>query len=229
MRRLATVLASAALALGVTANPAHAANTYHPSEADFADCPAPPAGASGWTCYAFTALDGQFRLKNMTARVNNPIRLTVGQGTVGGATVAVVGSLKGDPMPFVRGVLGTPLEIPDPTGWKVQIEATGKVTPGFLYPSEIGVKAKIIGSGLGDNCYIGASGEPTVLKPRTQWMLPWLFDGVPMLQTKVYDDIFTIDWATGCESPLVNTLIGKANATSNHMDITWAVRHKTIQ
>ncbi|GAB3278986.1 hypothetical protein GCM10027589_05320 [Actinocorallia lasiicapitis] len=229
MRRLATVLASTALALGLSAAPAHAANTYHPSEADFADCPAAPAGATGWTCYVFTALDGQLRLNEKKARINNPIRLTVGQGNVAGTAKAVVGSLKGDPMPFVTGVLGTALEFPDPTGWKVKIEATGTITPGFLYPSEIGVKAKIIGSGLGDNCYIGATNAPTVLKPRTQWMLPWIFDGVPMLQTKVYDDVFSIDWATGCDSDLVNVLIGKANATSNHMDVTWAVRHKTMQ
>lgn len=232
MRRVVTVMttgmATLALALGTAAAPAAAENAYTPSEEDFADCPARPANASDWTCFVMTALDGQFRLKNMKVRINHAVRLTVAQGKVNGQTVAQVGSLRAEPMPFVTGVLGTPLEIPDPTGWQIKIESTGYVTPGLLYPNQIGLKARIIGDGLGDNCWIGSNAAPVVIAPRTQWSFPVLIGGLLMLKTKVYDDVFAIDWATGCQSPLVNTLIGAANATSNHFDATWAIRHKTF-
>ncbi|MCD0452701.1 hypothetical protein LO762_26475 [Actinocorallia sp. API 0066] len=229
MRRvIITGLAALALGLGLAQAPASADNPYTPSEADFADCPAKPAGASDWTCFVMTALDGQFRLKNMKARINSPYRLTIGQGNVNGSKIAVLGSLKGDPIPFVTGVLGTPLEIPDPTGWKVQIEAAGQVSPGILYPSKVGLKARLIGDGLGPNCYIGSNAAPVTLAPRIQWALPWVIGGHLMNRTKVYDDVFAIDWATGCESQLPNVLIGAANATSNHFDATWAIRTKKL-
>ncbi len=232
MRRVVTAamagIATLALSLGLASAPASAANPYTPSDDDFADCPARPAGASDWTCFVMTALDGQFRLKNMKVRVNHAVRLTVAQGKVNGQKIAQVGSLRAEPMPFVSGVLGTPLEIPDPTGWKVQIASTGYASPGALYPAQIGLKARIIGDGLGDNCWIGSDAAPVVIAPRTQWSLPVLIGGLLMVKTKVYDDVFAIDWATGCQSPLVNTLIGAANATSNHFDATWAIRHKTF-
>jgi hypothetical protein len=232
MRRLITVVTAGAaalgLALGLGSAPAHAENAYTPSEADFADCPAKPAGASEWTCFVMTALDGQFRLKNMKVRINHAVRLTVAQGKVNGQKVAQLGSVRSEPMPFVTGIVGTPLEIPDPTGWKIKVEATGHASPGILYPSKIGLKARIIGDGLGDNCWIGSDSAPVVIAPRIQWSLPVLIGGLLMAKVKVYDDVFAIDWATGCQSPLVNTLIGAANATSNHFDATWAIRHKTF-
>ncbi|ROO90518.1 hypothetical protein EDD29_8249 [Actinocorallia herbida] len=229
MRRLISAgLAAVAVGLCLTATPAQADNTYTPTEADFADCPAKPAGASDWTCFVLTALDGQFRLKNMKARITSPYRLTIGQGNVNGTKTAVLGSLKGDPVPFVTGLLGTPLEIPDPTGWQVQIEATGEVSPGALVPSKVGLKARLIGDGLGANCYIGSDTAPVVIAPRIQWTLPWLVSGKLLTRAKVYDDVFAIDWATGCENQLPNVLIGAANATSNHFDATWAIRHKTF-
>jgi len=122
-------------------------------------------------------------------------------------------------------VINTPLEFP--TGWKLKIYATGQVQPGLIFPSVFGVKAQVIGDGLGDNCFIGSDAAPVIMQPRIQWALPWFFDMTPMLNTKVYDDVFAIPWATGC-APTVNLLIGAANATSNHMDINWAIRHKTF-
>lgn len=229
MRRFITTgLAALVLGLGFAHAPAQAENPYTPSEADFADCPARPAGATDWTCFVMTAQDGQFRLKNMKARITSPYRLTIGQGKVNGTKVAVLGALKGDPVPFVTGVLGTPLEIPDPTGWKVQIEATGAVSPGILFPSKVGLKARLIGDGLGPNCLIGSDAAPVVIAPRIQWTLPWVIGGTLVTKAKVYDDIFAIDWATGCESQLPNVLIGAANATSNHFDATWAIRQKSL-
>ncbi|MEO3786071.1 hypothetical protein ABGB12_22305 [Actinocorallia sp. B10E7] len=229
MRRVVTTgLATLALTLGFAAAPASAENLYTPSEEDFADCPARPANATEWKCFVMTALDGQFRLKNMKVRINHAVRLTVAQGKVNGQNVAQTGSVRSEPMPFVAGVLGTPLEIPDPTGWKVKIEATGHASPGILYPSKVGLKARIIGDGLGDNCWIGSNAAPVILAPRIQWAIPSVQGGLLMVKAKVYDDIFAIDWATGCQSPLVNTLIGAANATSNHFDATWAIRHKTF-
>jgi hypothetical protein len=160
-----TGLATLALALGFATAPASAANPYTPSEEDFADCPPKPAGASEWKCYVMTALDGQFRLKNMKVRINHAVRLTVAQGKVNGQSTAQLGGVRAEPMPFVTGVLGTPLEIPDPTGWKVKIEPTGHASPGILFPSKIGLKARIIGDGLGDNCWIGSNDAPVIIAP----------------------------------------------------------------
>lgn len=224
MRRFAIGLGIAALALAFTATPAQAANPYVPSEADFADCPAKPPGASEWTCHVYTAVDGQIRFKNSSARINNLYRLTVAVGKVNGQNVTELGGFTGNEMPFVK-MPGTPIEFPDPIGWKVKLEPTGHLESGFLNPvKELGIKAKLIGDGLGDNCYIG----PIVLKPKTSWTLPWVFSGTIMLKAKVYDDVFAIDWATGCASTAPNLIIGKANATSNYFTADWARRSRSM-
>jgi hypothetical protein len=225
MRRTVLGLAALTLTLGLGAAPAHADNAYDPAESDFAACPAKPAGAQDWTCYVLTSLDGQVRLKNMTAHINSQYRLTVAQGKVNGTTVAKMGAVQGGPIPFITGIINTPLELPHFTGWKLQIAATPYLSSDL---SKIGLKARIIGADLGDNCWIGSDADPVVVQPRTQWALPWFFGSTLMLKSKVYDDVFAIKPATGCASLLPNTLIGAANATSNHLDITWAIRHKTF-
>lgn len=226
MRRFALSAAfAAALAVGISPTPAHAEIAYHPAETDFADCPARPSGAQDWTCYVMTSTEGQVRLDTMTARVTSPYRLTVAQGRLAdGSTTAVVGSLTGEPIPFVTGVLGTPLELPHFTGWKVKLEATGTVAPGVLIPSKLGIRARLVGSGLGANCVIG----PVTVQPKVSWALPWMWETTPMIKTKVYDDVFAIPAATGCLLPTPNLLIGPANATSNYFQVDWALRHKTF-
>jgi hypothetical protein len=216
MRRTVLGLAALTLILGLGATPAHADNSYDPSESDFAACPAKPAGAQNWTCYVLTSLDGQVRLKN----------LTVAKGKLAnGTTVSQMGAVEGGPIPFITGIINTPLELPHFTGWKLQIAATPYLSTDL---SKVGLKARLIGADLGDNCWIGSDADPVIVQPRTQWALPWFFGTTPMLKSKVYDDIFAIKPATGCTSLLPNTLIGAANATSNHLDITWAIRHKTF-
>ncbi|MEO5876587.1 MAG: hypothetical protein ABIS86_01585 [Streptosporangiaceae bacterium] len=229
MRRTVLGLAALTLTLGLGATPAHADTPYDPAESDFAACPAKPAGAQDWTCYVLTTLDGQVRLRNMNAHVNTQYRLTVAQGKLaGGATVAKMGAVQGAPIPFVTGIINTPLEIPHFTGWKLQIAATPYIEPGLTMPSKFGLKARIVGDGLGDNCWIGSDAAPVVVQPRPQWALPWFFGNTLMVKSKVYDDVFAILPATGCASLTPNILIGAANATSNHLDITWAIRHKTF-
>ncbi|MGI8329980.1 hypothetical protein ACRYCC_08435 [Actinomadura scrupuli] len=232
--RAAVGLAAVATVIGVSASPAAADNTYHPAESDFADCPAKPADAQGtWTCYVMTTVGGVVRLDKMSANLTAPWRLTVAQGQVtGGAKIAKVGGLSADPVPFVSGVPGTPFVTPHPTGWKLQPYATGHVTPGLTIPASVGVKIRIIGTGLGETCYVGGDTTPIVIKPKVSWWLPWLFDATPMIKTQVYDDVYSLGAASGCSNAAttftVNTLIGlPANATSNYAQFQWALRHKT--
>ena len=231
LRRAAIGMAAVATVIGLTAGSAAADNTYHPSDADFADCPARPANATGiWTCYVMTALGGYLRLDKMSANISAPWRLTVAQGTVGGVPVGELGGLVADPVPFVTGIPGTPFVVPDPTGWSVQPVAVGPVKPGLLMPDSVGLKVKIIGSGLGDSCLVGSNASPVVINPHVSWFLPWVFDGTPMINTQVYDDVYSLPGAAGCSSDFtVDQLLGvPANATSNYLQIHWAFRQKTL-
>ncbi|MGI8329981.1 hypothetical protein ACRYCC_08440 [Actinomadura scrupuli] len=231
---LAAAVAALTLAGTVSATPALADNAYHPSEADFADCPALPAGAvSGtWNCYVMTALDGTFQLNLMGAHLDQPLRVTVAQGrTLTGGTVATWGGITGDPLPLVVGIAGTPFETPDPKGWKVQLYGTGLVKPGAVLPYLFGVKARIIGAGLSDHCFIGNELEPVVVRPQLNWAIPAVFDGVGMLKVQA-DSLFAMPNALGCGDLAaelrVNAFVGlPAPATADRLIARWAVRHRS--
>jgi len=231
LKRAAVGLAAVAAVIGLTTGRAAADNTYHPSDADFADCPARPANATGaWTCFSMTALGGYVRLDKMSANISAPWRLTIAQGTVNGAPVAVLGGLTAGAVPFVTGIPGTDFVIPDPTGWQLQPIAVGPVKPGLMMPDSVGLKLKIIGSGLGDACLLGSDAAPVVINPQVSWFLPWLFDSTPMINTLVYDEVYSLPAASGCANDfLVDQLLGvPANATSNYVQIHWAFRQKAL-
>lgn len=233
-RRTAIGLAAITAVLGLSAAPAHAENTYHPSDADFADCPALPAGAQAdtWKCFALTAVDGVVRLNKMSANISKTWRLTIAQGKLAdGSTVAKYGSFKADAVPFVSGLPGTPFVVPHPTGWQLKVDGTGLVKPGFGVPDTLGVKVTIIGDGLAATCGLGSNTSPITLKPRVSWIVPWFYDGVPMAKTQVYDDVYSLPPVSGCGSTAndltVTTLLGvPANATSNYLQVHWALREK---
>ncbi len=231
LRRVALGLAAVAAVIGLTAIPAAADNTYHPSDADFADCPARPADATGaWTCYVMTALGGYVRLDKMSANITAPWRLTIAQGTENGVPVGRLGSLVAAPVPFVTGIPGTDFVIPDPTGWSLQPIAVGPVKPGLIMPDSLGLKVKIIGTGLGGSCLVGSDSAPVIINPHVSWFLPWMFDTTPMINTQVYDDVYALPGAAGCASDFtVDQLLGvPANATSNYLQIHWALRQKAL-
>lgn len=233
LRRATIGLAAVTAVMGLSAAPAQAENAYHPSAADFADCPALPAGAqaSTWKCYVMTAVDGYVRLDKMSANISKPWRLTVAQGKVNGVTVAKYGAFQADAVPFVSGIPGTPFVTPHPTGWQLKVDGTGLVKPGFTIPDKLGLKATIIGDGLASTCSIGSDASPVMVGPRVSWVIPWMYDGVLMNKTQIYDEVYELPAAKGCGDAsanlTVNTLIGlPANATSNYLKVVWAQREK---
>lgn len=240
LRRPATVLATGvaalATALSLSAAPAHAAdNAYHPSDADFADCPALPADAvpGTWKCYAMTVLNGTVQLNTRGVHIDKPLRITVAQGRAGalGLPKAVFGGIRnGGPYPMIAGIAGTPFESPDPNGWQVQFYATPTIEPGLIVPSMFGLKARIIGSELSDTCYIGNELEPVTVRPQFQWALPGWIDGVMVAKVQA-DAIFGLPNALGCGGAAamlkVNALMNlPAPATADHLVGHWAIRNK---
>lgn len=233
---MAAGVASLTAVLGLTAAaPAHAAdNVYHPSAADFTDCPALPAGAlqDTWTCFAMTALNGTVQLNTRGAHLDRPLRITVAQGTMaGGAKKAVFGGLReSGPYPMIAGIVGTPFEAPDPNGWKVQFYGTPTIEPGALAPKMYGLKARIIGDELSDTCFIGSDSEPVIVRPQLQWMVPALIDGVVVARVQT-DSIFGMPNALGCGGPAamlkVNALMNlPAPATADKLTVHWAIRSR---
>ncbi|ACY95846.1 MULTISPECIES: hypothetical protein [Thermomonospora] len=232
LRRL-TVLASAtAAALAALISPPAASAAQAADE--FADCPSLPADARPltWKCYVLTAEDTLIgvSLGRMHAHTKEPIRLTVAQGSLtNGKTVAKLGALRANPIPFVTGVPGTPFEVPHPTGWKLEITPTGMIEPGILVPHKLGVTARIIGDGLGDSCRVGSSSRPIVIDPVVNWALPWVSNGKVGTRMKVADIVYSLPIATGCNGKdfTVNQLLGlPANSVSNQFQVTWTMISK---
>lgn len=232
-RRVAVLIAATAALLGLAAQPASATADYVPSDADFEDCPTLPAGATGvWKCHVMTAEDTLVgtSLGRMHAHTKYPVRLTIAQGRLSdGRTVAKLGGLRAEPIPFVTGVPGTQWEVPHPTGWKLEVTPTGLVEPGALVPHTVGLTARIIGDGLGDSCRIGSVSKPIVIEPVVDWALPWMSGGTLVTRMKVADITYALGVATGCNGHdfTVNEILGlPANAASNQFVATWQYRSK---
>jgi hypothetical protein len=217
----------------IGAAPAHADIAYSPSDADFADCPAAPADAVAgtWTCTAMTTLAVTFQLNKEGAVLDQPLRITVAQGqTTARGTVGVWGGISGDPIPLVWGLAGSGLSIPEPHGWKVRFLPAQNVEPGWTIPSGFGLKAQIVGAGLGDDCLIGSDSAPVMVRPQINWVYPAVIDGT-WLTKAGSSAIFSMPTATGCgtlvDQLLVDEFVGlPAVATADHMYAAWAVRTK---
>ncbi|GAA3236985.1 hypothetical protein [Actinocorallia longicatena] len=236
LRKAAVGAAAAAAVLGFAA-PASAENAYTPSEADFASCPAKPAGAQSWTCYVSTVLDGTIDIKTVRVKVDSPLQLVTAQGTLAdGSTVAKLGGLTGGDLTIQTPLPGTPLYIQDLTGTKVHIAATGKVTPGTTMPKEIGVKFRFVHPFVSGNCWSGTDADPILLKPQISLALPWVQGNVPMLRVWTNDNSFALPKTSGCGlipggliDLIVNDRFKLPNAAGdNKASWTWVVRHKTF-
>ena len=237
LRRTAVGAAVAAASVMLTAAPAAAENAYTPTEADFDTCPAKPAGATGWTCYAATVLDGTIDIGSVRVKVDSPIRLVTAQGKLAdGTKVARLGSLTGGELTVQTPLPGTPLYIQDLTGTKVKIEATGQVSPGTTMPKEFGVKFRFTHPLLSRNCWVGTDSDPITLKPVIGLAVPQLRANLLMLKVWTTDSTFALPKASGC-GPIPGGLIDMAvndrfdlpNASGdNKASWNWAVRHKTF-
>ncbi len=236
-RRTAVVLGAAALALGLTATPASAEQSYVPSETDFADCPPKPAGAAKWTCYVSTALEGGFTLgsrKYIRILIDKPMRITSAEGELADGTK--VTAFGGVPQPqnfkVVTVVPGTDVilsTLPEFEGRFVGVGLNGNK------PDEFKVRFQLWSPGglLGSNCTIGTDADPIVFKPKIGVSLPWLFWLTPMAKVWADEKNFALPASAGCNSyPLLghpDDLLGLPSAAGNNSaNFVWAVRHKTF-
>ncbi|GAB3278975.1 hypothetical protein GCM10027589_05300 [Actinocorallia lasiicapitis] len=236
LRRAAVGAAAAAAVLGF-ASPASAENAYTPTEADFDTCPAKPAGAQSWTCYVSTVVDGTIDIKSVRVKVDSPLKLVSAQGKLAdGTTVAKLGSLTGGNLTILTPLPGTPLYFQDLTGTKVQIAATGQVSPGTTMPNSFGVKFRFVHPLLSSKCWVGSDEHPITIKPQIAFALPWIQGTVPTLKVWTNDNAFALPKAVGCgliDGGLIDLIVNDRfklpnNAGDNKAGWTWVVRHKTL-
>src|SRR5581483_698001 len=92
--------------------------------------------------------------------------------TTSGATIGIWGGVTGDPIPLVWGLAGSGLSVPEPHGWQVRFRPAQTIEPGWTIPKGFGLKAQIVGSGLGDDCLIGSDSAPVMVRPQINWVFP---------------------------------------------------------
>ena len=236
-RRISVGTAAVLATLGLASAPASAENAYVPSEADFAACPAKPAGATSWTCYSATVLDGTIDIGAVRVKVDSPVRLVTAQGKLADGTgVARLGALDGGELTVQTPLPGTPLYIQDLTGTKVKIQATGQVSPGTTMPREFGVKFRFTHPLISSNCWVGTDSNPIMLKPVIGLALPELRNNLLMLKVWTTDNTFALPKASGCgliPGGLIDLAVNDRfnlpnNAGDNKASWNWVVRHKTL-
>jgi hypothetical protein len=235
---VAVGLAGVAVLLGGITAPARADDlAYHPSDSDFADCPALPQGAQPdtWSCIFIITVGGTMKLGKIDQPLDQPLRITVAQGKLAdGSTAAAFGSVKGERMKVPGGLLGKPLEVPKLTDVYAQPEGTGKVEAGPVFPGHVGIKLKMTNALLGKRCYIGSDGNPIVLNPDIVSLDLTTIDGVAVFKAEAKDTTFAVPKATGCGLNLglvneaVNIRAGLPSASGkNSADFHWFVRGKS--
>ncbi|GAA0364328.1 hypothetical protein GCM10009530_12540 [Microbispora corallina] len=236
-RRLATGVAAVLLLGGLSAPAQAAAYDYHPSDADWSDCPRLPAGATAdtWSCIFIVTVGGTISLGKIQQDISQPLRITVAQGKLaGGGTAAAFGSVVGGRMKVPGGLLGKPLEVPKLTDVYVETQGTGRVDAGPVFPTNVGIKIRMIHPLLGKKCYIGGDADPIVLNPEVTSLDLTSIDGVPVFKATARDTTFAVPKASGCglNWGLVNTAVNlRAGLPSpsgkNSADFQWFVRGKS--
>lgn len=240
MRVIARCLAigvAAALLAGPAPARAAAAYDYHPSDADWADCPRLPAGATPetWSCIFIITVGGSIKLGSITQDISEPLRITVAQGKLAdGSSAAAFGSVAGGRMKVPGGLIGKPFEVPKLTDVYVETQGTGKVEAGPLFPGHVGIKIRMIHPLLGKKCYIGGDANPIVLNPEVTSLDLTSIDGTPVFSATAKDTAFAVPKASGCglDWGLVNTAVNlRAGLPSpsgkNAADFQWFVRGKS--
>ncbi|MEO5876589.1 MAG: hypothetical protein ABIS86_01595 [Streptosporangiaceae bacterium] len=239
LRRTLTGTAAAVALGGLGLAPAAQAaeNSYTPSEADFATCPAKPAGAQSWTCFVSVVTEGTIDISSVRVKVDSPLKLVVAQGKqADGTTVAKLGSLTGGDLTIQTPLPGTPLYIQDLTGTKVRIAATGAVKAGTLMPNSFGVKFRFVHPLVSSNCWVGTDANPITITPKISLALPWIQGSTPMLKVWTSANDWALPKAVGCGlipggliDLIVNDRFKLPDAVGdNKADWTWVVRHKTL-
>lgn len=236
-RRLSIAAAAVALLAGTAAPAQAAAYDYHPSDADWSDCPRLPAGAAPdtWSCIFIITVGGSIKLGSITQDISQPLRITVAQGKLAdGSTAAAFGSVVGGRMKVPGGLIGKPFEVPKLTDVYVETKGTGRVDAGPIFPTNVGIKIRMIHALLGDKCYIGSDANPITLNPEITSLELTSIDGVPVFKATATDATFAVPKASGCglNWGLVNTAVnlraGLPSASGkNAADFQWFVRGKS--
>ncbi|MEV7970845.1 hypothetical protein AB0O34_33365 [Sphaerisporangium sp. NPDC088356] len=230
--------AAAAVLLGGLATPAQAAAyDYHPSDSDWSDCPKLPPNAKTdtWSCIFIITVGGTMKLGKIQQDISQPLRITVAQGKLDdGSAAAAFGSVKGDRMKVPGGLIGKPFEVPKLTDVYVETEGTGKVDAGPIFPTNVGIKFRMIHSLLGKKCYIGGDANPILLNPEVTSLDLTSIDGVPVFKVAATDTKFSVPKATGCglNWGLVNTAVNlraglPSPSGANSAQFQWFVRGKS--
>ncbi|GLV50810.1 hypothetical protein TBS_13810 [Thermobispora bispora] len=237
-RRLGVGIAAGALLLSGLAAPAHAASyQYRPSDADWADCPKIPANAKvdTWSCLSIVTVAGKIKLGKIEQQITPPLRITVAQGQLNdGSTAAVFGGLRSQRMKVPGGLIGKPFEVPKLTDVYVETQGTGHVDAGPIFPTNVGIKLRLIHALLGPKCYIGSNSNPIRLNPQITSLELTSIDGVPVFKATAKDDTFSVPGASGCglNWGLVNTAVnlraGVPSASGkNSAEFDWYIRGKS--
>ncbi|WP_248961523.1 hypothetical protein [Sphaerisporangium perillae] len=236
-RSLVTGAAVVVLAGGLVTPAQAAAYDYHPSDADWSDCPRLPqnAQADTWSCIFIITVGGTMRLGQIEQDISQPMRITVAQGKLSdGSTAAAFGSVKGERMKVPGGLIGKPLEVPKLTDVYVETQGTGRVDAGPIFPTNVGIKIRMIHSLLGKKCYIGSDANPLLLNPEVTSLELTSIDGVPVFKVAAKDSAFAVPKASGCglNWGLINTAVNvRAGLPSpsgkNSAEFQWFVRGKS--
>ncbi|GAA3823819.1 hypothetical protein GCM10022226_50500 [Sphaerisporangium flaviroseum] len=236
-RRLGAGVAAVAL-LGGLAAPAHAAAyDYHPSDSDWSDCPRLPSNAQAdtWSCIFIITVGGTMKLGKIEQEISKPLRITVAQGKLAdGGSAAAFGSVKGDRMKVPGGLIGAPFEVPKLTDVYVETQGTGKVDAGPIFPTNVGIKIRMIHSLLGKKCYIGGDANPILLNPEITSLELTSIDGVAVFKATAKDSTFAVPKAAGCGlnwgliNTAVNTRAGLPSPSGNNTaEFQWFIRGKS--
>jgi hypothetical protein len=229
--------ASAVLLSGLVTPAQAAAYNYHPSDADWSDCPKLPQHAKSdtWSCIFIITVGGTMKLGKIEQDISQPLRITVAQGKLDdGSSAAAFGSVKGDRMKVPGGLIGKPFEVPKLTDVYVETQGTGKVDAGPIFPTNVGIKLRMIQSLLGKKCYIGSDANPIVLRPEVTSLDLTSIDGVAVFKVAAKDTGFAVPRASGCglNWGLVNTAVNlraglPSPSGNNSADFQWFVRGKS--
>ncbi|MEZ0076626.1 hypothetical protein [Planotetraspora sp. GP83] len=236
-RRLVVGVAAAVLLGGLVTPAQAAAYSYHPSDADWADCPKLPqnAKADTWSCIFIITVGGTMKLGQIQQDITSSLRITVAQGKLAdGSSAAAFGSVKGDRMKVPGGLIGKPFEVPKITDVYVETQGTGRVDAGPIFPTNVGVKIRMIHALLGKKCYIGSDSNPILLNPQVTSLDLTNIDGVPVFQVAAKDTTFVVPKAGGCglNWGLVNTAVNQraglpSPSGKNSAEFQWFVRGKS--
>ncbi|WP_329522088.1 hypothetical protein [Spirillospora sp. NBC_01491] len=226
---LGTAVGAAALSAAPAAQAARADDPV--PDFDWSDCPELPPGANvpGSICLQTTATSGSFTLGGAEHAITRPITVTAGSASfLGEGFQDLFGAVRSEDFTVDLGPgIGTA---------SVSLQyAGGLVLRGF--DTTIGLKVKLSGAGLGDQCTIGSDAAPILLNLTTGTTAPpppnqpisgepfTIIGSIPnaaLRKGTQVDNAFALPGATGCGTggqsadAAVNAAVGLPSAAGRN-------------